>query len=230
MALLANVRAYKCDISSYEQLESLRDEIQRDFGSEVTMVANIAGINNKSLILDLDKKKVDKMIGVNLTSHFYTAMLFLPAMIKKKRGHFLSVSSTMGYAGICHQSDYVAAKHGLVGMQESLYYEMQKMYKTPRVRTSIAMIGHTKTALFDTFDVGPMGRFLGPLLEPEYVASQIVDALEAQETRILLMPFMNHTAATIKGLPSFLRDGIQAMSGGDGSYPSRPTAAQLGHP
>lgn len=58
----------------------------------------------------------------------------------------------MGYVGICHQSDYVATKHGLVGMQESLYYEMQKMYKTPNVRTSIAMIGHTKTREFSWQD------------------------------------------------------------------------------
>jgi len=141
----ANVRSYKVDISNYEELESLRSKIQSDLGGNVTMVANIAGLNNKSLILDLDKNKVNKMIDVNLKSHFWTALIFLPDMVKAKRGHFLSVSSTMGYCGICHQSDYVATKHGVVGMQESLYYEMQKMYKTPNVRTSVAMIGHTKT-------------------------------------------------------------------------------------
>lgn len=84
------------------------------------MVANIAGLNNKSLILDLEKDRVSKMIDVNLKSHFWTAMIFLPDMVKRKRGHFLSVSSTMGYAGICHQSDYVATKHGLVGMNETV--------------------------------------------------------------------------------------------------------------
>jgi short-subunit dehydrogenase len=210
-------------------LEALRDQIKKDFGADVTIVANIAGINNKALILDLDKKKVDAMIDINLKSHFYTAMLFLPAMIKRKRGHFLSISSTMGYAGICHQSDYVAAKHGVVGMQESLYYEMQKMYKTPKVRTSIAIIGHTKTPLFDTFDVGPVGRFMGPLLEPSYVASLLVDAFEAQETRIITTPFSVQTAAGIKAYPQFMRDALQALSGADGSYPTRPTAQQLGH-
>lgn len=35
------------------------------------MVANIAGLNNKSLVLDLDKKSVDKMIDVNLKSREY---------------------------------------------------------------------------------------------------------------------------------------------------------------
>lgn len=48
------------------------------------MVANIAGLNNKSLILDLDKNKVNKMIDVNLKSHFWTALIFLPDMVKAK--------------------------------------------------------------------------------------------------------------------------------------------------
>ena len=110
-----------------------------------------------------------------------------------------------------------------------LYYEMQKMYKTPNVRTSVAMIGHTKTALFDTFNVGPVGRFMSPLLEPDYVASLIVDAFEAQESRIILTPFANNLTPAIKAYPSFLRDLLQTMAGADGADPSRPTAAQLGN-
>ncbi|UZJ57558.1 hypothetical protein CBS101457_006878 [Exobasidium rhododendri] len=224
-----NMRAYQCDISSYDALDELREKIMEDVGQEVTMVANIAGMNNKSLILDLNKDRVSKMIDVNLKSHFWTAMVFLPAMVKRKRGHFLSVASTMGYAGITHQSDYVATKHGLVGMQETLYYEMSKMYKTPLVRTSIAMIGHTKTALFQDFDVGVAGRFIAPPLEADYVASLIVDAFEAQETRIILTPVANNLAPGFKMLPSFLKDLLQSSAGADGAYPSRPSAEQLGN-
>lgn len=43
-------------------------------------------------------------------------LMGLCTQIKKKRGHFLQVASTMGYAGICHQSDYAASKHGILGM------------------------------------------------------------------------------------------------------------------
>jgi all-trans-retinol dehydrogenase (NAD+) len=107
---------------------------------------------------------------------------------------------------------------------------MQKMYKTPNVRTSVAVIGHTKTALFDTFDVGAVGRFMGPLLEPEHVASLIVDAFEAQESRTIFTPFTNNLLPAIKAYPSFMRDALQALSGADGSYPSRPSAEQLSSP
>jgi all-trans-retinol dehydrogenase (NAD+) len=104
---------------------------------------------------------------------------------------------------------------------------MQKMYKTPNVRTSIAIIGHTKTGLFDTFNVGAAGRFMAPLLEPDYVADLIVDAFESQESKQIFTPFTNHLLPGIKAYPSFLRDGIQALSGADGSYPTRPSPEQL---
>lgn len=103
------------------------------------------------------------------------------------------------------------------------------MYKTPNVRTSIAMIGHTQTALFESFDVGASGRFMGPLLDPDYVASLIEDAFEAQESRIILTPFSNNLTPAIKAFPSFMRDFLQYTSGADGAYPSRPTPSQLGH-
>lgn len=95
--IAARITAYKCDIFDYDALVELKEKIKNDLGGDVTMVANIAGLNNKSLILDLDKNRVSKMIDVNLKSHFWTAMIFLPAMVKRKRGHFLSISSTMGY-------------------------------------------------------------------------------------------------------------------------------------
>jgi len=74
-----------------------------------------------------------------------------------------------------------------------------------------------------------MGRFLGPLLEPSHVAGEIVEAFESQESKIICTPVSVNLAAGIKAFPSFLRDFFQATSGADGSYPSRPSAAQLGN-
>ncbi|CAO1613779.1 unnamed protein product [Sympodiomycopsis kandeliae] len=224
-----NIKSYQCDISSYDGLAQVKEQIRIDFGGDVTMVCNVAGLNNKSLILDLTEAQVSKMIDVNLKSHFWTAMLFLPAMIKAKRGHFLSVASTMAFAGICHQSDYAATKHALVGMHESLYYELTKMYKTPMVRTTLGVIGHTKTELFKDFDVGPLGRFMAAPMPIEFVADKLIEPLQAQESKMVILPAASSTAPGLKNLPYILRDVMQWLSGADGSYPSRPTKSQLGH-
>lgn len=66
-----NIRAYKCDISKFPEMERTKNRIVKEMGGNVTMVANVAGLNNKSLILDLDAKHVDKMIDVNLKSRTY---------------------------------------------------------------------------------------------------------------------------------------------------------------
>lgn len=74
-----------------------------------------------------------------------------------------------------------------------------------------------------------MGRFLGPLLEPSHVAKEIVEAFESQESKIICTPVSVNLAAGLKAFPSFIRDVFQSNSGADGSYPSRPTAEQLGN-
>ncbi|KDN43958.1 NAD(P)-binding protein [Tilletiaria anomala UBC 951] len=243
----SNVKTYKCDISSLSDLQSVAECIKADFANvpsasasgldeknvaagSPTMVLNIAGINNHSLILDLNEQKVQRMLDINLKSHFLTAMVFLPAMIKRKAGHFCSISSTMGLVGICHQSDYVATKHGLLGMYESLRYELDKMYRVPHVRTSVAIIGHTRTTLFNDFIfTHSLGRFLGPLVTPESIAQKVVnDALGKRESRYICHPFINHLAPIAKTLPSWGRDALQWSTGADGAYPSRPTKQQLG--
>lgn len=66
-----DIKAYQCDISSFEELSRVKGQIVKDFGQEVTMVCNVAGLNNKSLILDLTEEKVNKMIDVNLKSRKY---------------------------------------------------------------------------------------------------------------------------------------------------------------
>lgn len=104
---------------------------------------------------------------------------------------------------------------------------MTKKYRTPNVRTSVAIIGHTKTALFNDFDVGPIGRFFGPPLEPSYVAEQIVDAFEAQESRRIMTPVMVTTALGLKALPSFIRDYLQWTLGGDRAHKGEPKPEQL---
>lgn len=110
-----------------------------------------------------------------------------------------------------------------------LYYELNKMYKTPMVRTTLGVIGHTQTELFKDFDVGPVGRFIAPPMPIDYVADKLIEPLEAQESKMVIIPSASITSPGVKGLPYFVRDFIQWSLGADGSYPSRPTQAQLGN-
>ncbi|KAK0552376.1 hypothetical protein OC845_001751 [Tilletia horrida] len=138
-------RYIRCDVASAAEVEKAAKQISDEVGP-VSMLINNAGVLNGKLLLDLSVEDVQKIIGVNLTSHFWTMKVFLPDMIKKHKGHIVTVSSVMGHIGIPHAGeqdsapkdgaevfsllsinppgDYVATKHALVGLHESLRYEL----------------------------------------------------------------------------------------------------------
>ena len=109
-------------------------------------------------------------------------------------------------------------------------YELDKMYHAPHVRTTLVLNGHTSTQLFKDFKVTHgLARFMGPLISPESLAERMVDALEAQESRFVCWPVLqNQLSFGLKAMPSYMRDLMQWLGGADGTYPSRPTAEQLG--
>ncbi|KAK0522447.1 hypothetical protein OC834_006279 [Tilletia horrida] len=158
---------------------------------QVTMLVNNAGMLNGKLLLDLAEEEIHRIIAVNLTSHIYTIKAFLPNMIAAKRGHVVTVSSVMGHIGIAQVADYVATKHALVGLHESLRYELDKKYQAPEVRTTL---------------------FLAPLLQPLDVAAAIVDALDRQESSDIYLPWYAQWTPLLRMLPSFLRDLAQKMT------------------
>ncbi|KAK0534109.1 hypothetical protein OC842_002750 [Tilletia horrida] len=121
----SGARYFHCDVSDAEQVRSIAQLIQREIG-QVTMLVNNAGMLNGKLLLDLAEEEIHRIIAVNLTSHIYTIKAFLPDMIAAKRGHVVTVSSVMGHIGIAQVADYVATKHALVGLHESLRYELDK--------------------------------------------------------------------------------------------------------
>jgi 3-hydroxybutyrate dehydrogenase len=54
--------------------------------------------------------------AINLSSAFHTARLALPGMVKNKWGRIINVASAHGLVGSPLKSDYVAAKHGILGL------------------------------------------------------------------------------------------------------------------
>ncbi|KAE8214677.1 hypothetical protein CF327_g1951 [Tilletia walkeri] len=205
---------FRCDVSDPEQVRSTADRIEREIGT-VSMLVNNAGVLNGKLLIDLEDQDIQRIVGVNLMSHLYTIRAFLPGMVKRNRGHVVTVSSVMGHIGIAQVGDYVATKHALVGLHESLRYELDKKYKAPQVRTTLVCPGHIKTALFAHLDVPPLARFLAPLLDPRDVAKAILRALERQESTDIYMPWYAQWAPLLRMLPSFLRDLAQTISGAD---------------
>lgn len=61
-----------------------------------------------------------KTLEVNTLSHLYTIREFLPDMLKKNRGHIVSISSLAGVIGVPGIADYAASKFGAFAIDECL--------------------------------------------------------------------------------------------------------------
>ena len=96
-------------------------------------------------------------------------------------------------------------------MSDSLRYELDKRYKTPKIRTSLVFPGHVFTPLFANvkYPNAWINRFFTPSIPPYVVAKAVITALDEQESSNIYLPFFTHFIRWIVLSPSFVRDFFQ---------------------
>ncbi|KAF8481357.1 retinal short-chain dehydrogenase/reductase [Gautieria morchelliformis] len=211
-----NIAYYNCDISKSDEVEEVANKVKEDIGHP-TIIINNAGVVQGKLILDLTSDDIKQTFNTNVLAHFWVLKAFLPQMIKEKAGHIVTVSSVMGLVGGAQMSDYTASKAALINLHESLRYELDKRYRTPKIRTTLLLPGHTLTPLFSTASLPSAAwyKFLVPSLPPHVVAKAVIAALDEEESRTICMPFYTHFVRWIGILPSYGRDFFQWLSVAD---------------
>ena len=88
------------------------------------IVVNNAGINRDGLAMRMKDDDWQTVLDVNLTAAFRVARASLRGMAKQRWGRIISISSVVGQTGNPGQTNYAAAKAGLVGMSKALALEM----------------------------------------------------------------------------------------------------------
>ncbi|ORX67154.1 NAD(P)-binding protein [Linderina pennispora] len=162
---------YQLDVTNVDQTKEVAEQIRNDVGYP-TMLVNNAGI-------------VDKVINVNLTSHFHLIRQFLPGMIKAQRGHIVTIGSIVSFAGTPQATTYCASKGGVKLLHESLRREVASRYGASNIKFSIAYPGVIDTGLFKGLN---LGQFFMPNLKPHAIARSVFSALAAGEGRDIYLP------------------------------------------
>ncbi|WP_269751276.1 mycofactocin-coupled SDR family oxidoreductase [Mycolicibacterium baixiangningiae] len=120
------------DVRDFEQVQATVDEAFAAFGRIDIVVAN-AGTNGLGGAggagpfesQDIDLQRWRDCIDTNLTGVFNTIKAAVPAMISGERGgSIIATSSTAGIRGLRSMADYVAAKHGVVGLCRAFANEL----------------------------------------------------------------------------------------------------------
>ena len=113
----------QADVSQLEQVTSMVDKVSETWG-DVDILVNNAGIIDDSLLMRMSDEAWDKVISTNLNGTFYCTRAVLRAMVRKRWGRIINISSVVGIRGNAGQANYAASKAGVIGFTKSLAKEV----------------------------------------------------------------------------------------------------------
>ncbi|GAA4492582.1 3-oxoacyl-ACP reductase FabG [Pseudaeromonas paramecii] len=111
------------NVTSSDSVEQLYQAIKDKFG-EVDVLVNNAGITRDNLLMRMKDEEWQDIIDTNLTSLYRLTKPVLRSMMKKRHGRIVSIGSVVGTMGNAGQTNYAAAKAGLIGFTKSLAREV----------------------------------------------------------------------------------------------------------
>jgi 3-oxoacyl-(acyl-carrier-protein) reductase len=115
-------RCYRADVGNPDDIQRMVSEVQDDFGG-IDILINNAGITRDKSFLKMSAEMWDEVIETNLRAPAFLAKSVLPGMIEAGWGRIINVSSIVGQAGNFGQTNYAAAKGGLIAFTKALARE-----------------------------------------------------------------------------------------------------------
>lgn len=88
------------------------------------VLVNNAGISHFGLLTDLSDEEWNRILSTNLSSAFYCCRAAIPAMVSRKSGRIINISSMWGVSGASCEAAYSASKAGLNGLTKALAKEL----------------------------------------------------------------------------------------------------------
>ena len=111
------------NVNDPAQVEQGLAEIQKQFG-EIAILVNNAGVTRDNLLMRMKDEEWDDIMETNLKSVFRMSRGVLRAMMKARQGRIINIASVVGSMGNAGQTNYAAAKAGMIGFSNSLAREV----------------------------------------------------------------------------------------------------------
>ncbi|HUD94930.1 SDR family NAD(P)-dependent oxidoreductase [Sphingobium sp.] len=153
------------------------------------ILCNIAGVLDFGRFEDIDRRRWDRVISVNLTGVYHMCHAAMPHLIER-RGAIVNMASAAGLVGVPYNSAYSASKHGVVGLTRALALEFSK----EGVRINAVCPGGVKTPMvqqappenIDWQMVMRSASWLdsGEMAEPEDIADTVAFLASSDARRI----------------------------------------------
>ena len=116
-------KGIKLNVTDNDQITSVLKAVTAEYGA-VDVLINNAGITRDNILVRMKEDEWDDIINTNLSSVYRMSKAVLRGMIKKRSGRIISITSVVGAMGNAGQSNYSAAKAGIMGFTKSLAREV----------------------------------------------------------------------------------------------------------
>lgn len=179
------------DLTDDTQLKNSVAEI-KERGLTIDILINNAGVVTGKNFSEHSFQDIDLNMQVNSIAPMKLTNLLLPAMLKRKSGHIINISSAASMLSNPGMSVYCASKWAMTGWSDSLRLEMERGKTGIKVLT--VMPFYIDTGMFE----GVKSPVI-PILKPEKVVGKIIRTIEKNKI-ILRTPKILYTLPLLKGL------------------------------
>ena len=164
----------QADIADSSAVEAMVANVVKEFGT-IDILVNNAGITRDALLMRMKDEDFTKVLNTNLKGVFYCTKAVSKLMMKKRSGRIVNMASVVGLVGNAGQTNYAAAKAGVIGFSKSAAKELASRGITVNV-VAPGFIGTDMTAglpesvkekMLTDIPLGRMG-------EPEDVANAVL--------------------------------------------------------
>ena len=111
------------DVNSEGQCETVVGTVQEALGA-ITILVNNAGITRDNLLARMKDEEWDDIISTDLKSVYRLSKLVIRPMMKARGGRIINITSVVGVTGNAGQTNYAAAKAGMIGFSKALAREV----------------------------------------------------------------------------------------------------------
>jgi len=162
--------ALQFDITNWAETKDAVADITSRF-TGIDVLVNNAGVTADGLLLMMSEKNWDTVVNTSLKGFYNITKPVLKAMVRKKRGSVVSISSVSGLMGNRGQANYSAAKAGLIGASRSVAAEVARL----GIRVNVVAPGLIQTPMIEKTPVARLKEII-PMArvgKPEEVAKVV---------------------------------------------------------
>jgi NADP-dependent 3-hydroxy acid dehydrogenase YdfG len=121
----ADVRSVWVDVSERDSVTDLARRVRDDVG-DAWLLVNNAGVYLSAPFAEMPSADWEFVVGVNLWGVVHGMQAFLPGMVERDSGHIVNTSSIDGLVTVRNAASYVAAKHAVTALSETVYRELEE--------------------------------------------------------------------------------------------------------